>query len=91
MPWGRSYGFGRGRWAGWPGNPSWFCRFFPWLPRRWWTMPGYAQYAYPPVAGGYPWTAPTAVSEVEALKQQAAFLKEQLDAVENRLKELEGK
>lgn len=54
-------------------------------------MPGYAQYAYPPVAGGYPWTAPTAVSEVEALKQQAAFLKEQLDAVENRLKELEGK
>jgi len=34
--------FGRGRgmgfwWWGWGrGNPYPFCRFYPWLPRRWW-------------------------------------------------------
>lgn len=71
MPWGRGYGFGRGWWGGCPGNPYGFCRFFPWLSRRWWALPP--------------------VSELEALKQEVAFLKEQLDAVEKRLKELEEK
>lgn len=32
-PWGR--GWWRG-W-GWRGNPFPFCRWFPWLPRWWWT------------------------------------------------------
>lgn len=91
MPWGRGYGFGRGWWGGWPGNPYGFCRFFPWLPRRWWAMPGYARYGYPGAPTLYPWAATPPVSEVEALKQEAAFLKEQLDAVEKRLKELEEK
>lgn len=91
MPWGRGYGFGRGWWAGWPGNPSWSCRFFPWLPRWWWATPGYAGYGYSGAPTGYPWAATLPVSEVEALKQEAAFLREQLQAVEKRLKELEEK
>jgi hypothetical protein len=44
---GRGMGFGRGYWGG-PapgigygqglgrGNPYPYCRFYPWLPRRWW-------------------------------------------------------
>jgi len=34
--------FGGGFWFGWGrgfGNPYPFCRWFPWLPRRWWTYP----------------------------------------------------
>lgn len=35
------YGMGRGMGFGWPGggrgNPYPFCRFFPWLPRWWWS------------------------------------------------------
>lgn len=30
---GRGLGLGRGM-----GNPYPFCRFYPWLPRRWWAM-----------------------------------------------------
>jgi NAD-dependent dihydropyrimidine dehydrogenase PreA subunit len=39
--WGRGRGRGPGR--GWGrGNPYPFCRFYPWLPRRWWAFrPGY--------------------------------------------------
>ncbi len=32
---GRGMGFGRGFGMG-RGNPYPFCRFYPWLPRRWW-------------------------------------------------------
>jgi len=38
-------GAGRGR-----GNPYPFCRFYPWLPRRWWLAPYASQY---PVATPY--------------------------------------
>jgi len=38
---GRGMGMGRGRGMG-RGNPYPFCRNFPWLPRGWWTVPGYA-------------------------------------------------
>ncbi|MBC7115347.1 MAG: hypothetical protein PWR13_1222 [Archaeoglobi archaeon] len=44
-------GFGRGR-GFWRGNPYPFCRFYPWLPRRWWAYPmglrGYYPYPYYP-------------------------------------------
>jgi hypothetical protein len=44
---GRGMGFGRGYWSGVApgggygpglgrGNPYPYCRFYPWLPRRWW-------------------------------------------------------
>jgi ferredoxin len=32
---GRGMGYGRGFGMG-RGNPYPFCRFYPWLPRRWW-------------------------------------------------------
>lgn len=44
---GRGMGVGRGYWAGmaprigWGrgmGNPYPYCRFYPWMPRRWWAM-----------------------------------------------------
>jgi hypothetical protein len=44
---GRGMGLGRGYWAGmapgtgWGrglGNPNAYCRFYPWMPRRWWAM-----------------------------------------------------
>ena len=38
---GRGLGMGRGM-----GNPYPFCRFYPWLPRRWWAM-GITPYAAP--------------------------------------------
>ena len=39
-------GFGRGWFApGWGrGNPYPFCRFFPWLPRRWWAWGPWGAY-----------------------------------------------
>lgn len=63
---------GRG-WFGWGyrgwgrGNPYPFCRFYPWLPRRWWAYrPGFypmvprglypqAAYNYYPSYTPYPW------------------------------------
>jgi hypothetical protein len=59
MPYGRGWlgwGGGRGRGLG-RGNPYPFCRFYPWLPRRWWAMPYANQYAatIPYYSGyGYP-------------------------------------
>jgi hypothetical protein len=48
---GRGMGFGRSYWPGTApggvygpglgmvrGNPYPYCRFYPWLPRRWWAM-----------------------------------------------------
>lgn len=54
-------GFGRG-WFGWGrGNPYPFCRFYPWLPRRWWA---YGAGFYPlgpyPVTTGMPYYPPAA-------------------------------
>ena len=75
---GRGGGFGRGYWPGagfgrgfgmgqGMGNPYPYCRFYPWMPRRWWAMgmnpyatQPYAQGA-PPTWGAYersPWSSP---------------------------------
>jgi hypothetical protein len=46
---GRGMGFGRGYWTGTALSPGWgrgmgmgnpypYCRFYPWMPRRWWAM-----------------------------------------------------
>ncbi len=94
MPWGRGPGFGFG--FGWRaggrglGNPYGVCRTFPWLPRRWWAAPGATPFGYP--AAGPAWNswaaAPGTATEAETLKQQAAFLREQLHAIEKRIDEL---
>lgn len=57
--------FGRGRGMG---NPYPYCRFYPWMPRRWWAM-GMSPYATGPYAPGTvptwgtytpaPWSGPT--------------------------------
>jgi len=50
---GYAPGFGMPMWGG-RGNPYPFCRFYPWLPRRWWAYGAYP-YAYVPRA---PYIAP---------------------------------
>ena len=49
---GRGIGFGRGMGMA-RGNPYPFCRFYPWLPRRWWAYGGGYYPSAPP--GGYSW------------------------------------
>jgi ferredoxin len=45
---GRGMGYGRGFGMG-RGNPYPFCRFYPWLPRRWWAYgSGYTPAQPPP-------------------------------------------
>ncbi|RDV84027.1 DUF5320 family protein [Ammonifex thiophilus] len=79
--WGGGWGAGWGRGWGWWGG--WRCRFFPWLPRRWWAMPGWGAGQVPPT----PWAGTPA--EAEFLRQEANFLRQQLQAIEQRLQELE--
>ncbi len=49
-------GFGN-RPGGGRGNPYPYCRFYPWLPRRWWAYPGYGNYGamYPGAYGSGAW------------------------------------
>lgn len=59
---GRGMGFGRGFGMG-RGNPYPFCRFYPWLPRRWWAYgSGYTPAQPPPQtyspASNYGYPAP---------------------------------
>lgn len=61
---GRGVGFGRGFGMG-RGNPYPFCRFYPWLPRRWWAYgSGYTPVQPPPQvyspASNYGYRAPYA-------------------------------
>jgi len=45
--------FGQGYRSWGRGNPYPFCRFYPWLPRRWWATP-YAGYYAGTIPYGYP-------------------------------------
>jgi hypothetical protein len=84
LGWGRGWGgsWGRGwRWRHWyhaTGLPGW-VRF------------GHAPFwGIPPVAEYGPYTAPpTPEQEVEFLKSQSEWLKEQLEAIGQRIEELE--
>jgi hypothetical protein len=80
MGWGRGRGGGRGRrnWYYATGQPGW-ARF------------GYAPaWGVPPAAAYGPYAAPpTPEQETEFLKAQAEGLKEQLDAISQRIAELE--
>jgi len=75
MAWGRGGGFGRG--MAWGRG------------RRW----GFQPPAYPPAAYGPApaWGAPSAEDEMEALRSQAGWLKEQMEAVNRRIDELQQK
>ncbi|UCF71923.1 MAG: DUF5320 domain-containing protein [Deltaproteobacteria bacterium] len=80
-PW---FGWGRGRgyrhWYRATGLPGWM-RSGPLGPRQ---DPGGYQRGYPPV---FPYTKE---QEMEFLKDQAAALKEELDAIDSRLRDLES-
>jgi hypothetical protein len=88
MP-GRGFGMGRG--GGWGGGGrGWRHQYYAT------GVPGWARYGYapawgaPPAAAYGPYAAPpTPVQETEFLKTQAEWLKEQLDAISQRIAELE--
>ena len=78
---GRGFGLGRGGWG----------RGYRW--RNWYHatgLPGWARFGPPPAWGAAPvWGAPTKEQEAEGLKAQAEWLQEQLDAVRQRIDELD--
>ncbi|MGB9700065.1 MAG: DUF5320 domain-containing protein [Thermodesulfobacteriota bacterium] len=95
---GRGLGFGRGMGFGFRGSSP------PWpyvgigrggLPRCWaygvygWPGPGYAPGIYPP--GGWPFYGSpySREEEIRFLKDQANFIREELEAIDARIKELE--
>jgi NAD-dependent dihydropyrimidine dehydrogenase PreA subunit len=57
---GRGIGFGRGWFGGGRGrgNPSLYCRFAPWLPRRWWAGSDAGYYGAPDPRYGMPYNDP---------------------------------
>lgn len=90
MPGYANPAFGRGFGMGWGGGRG---RGYRW--RNWYHatgLPGWARFGAGPgwaPAAGYGPYAPTPEQEVEALKGQAQWLSEQLEAINKRLEELE--
>lgn len=92
----RGYGMGYGRGYGF--NPHPFCRWFPWLPRRWWAYPSYRapQYATPwiPTDPRYsynaytqPYTSLTPYSTIPK-EQEITMLEEQVKLQEKTLEQI---
>jgi hypothetical protein len=82
MP-GRGFGVGWGRGGGWGRGRRW---------RHWYYatgLPGWARFGYAPAWGAPPAAPPTPEQETEFLRTQAEWLKEQLDAISQRITELE--
>jgi len=93
---GRGFGLGWGRGGAWGGRG--------WRHRNWYNatgVPGWARFGYGPAWGAPPaWEAPPAwgyepyaaapsrEQEIEFLRQQAEGLKQELDAVGQRIQEL---
>jgi hypothetical protein len=89
MP-GRGFGMGWGRGGGWGRGRGWRNMYYAT------GLPGWARYRYapawgaPPIGAYGPYGAPqTPEQETEFLKTQAEWLKEQLDAISQRIAELE--
>jgi hypothetical protein len=78
------FGGGRGRGRGWFGGGR------GWRHQYWATgLPSWARAGYGyPTFGVYPYT-PTAKEEMDSLKDQAEFFKQQLDDIQNRISTLE--
>ena len=83
---GFGMGWGRGRGGGW-GRRNWYYAT---------GQPGWARFGYAPAWGAPqapaygPYAAPpTPEQEAESLRTQAGWLKEQLDAISQRITELE--
>ena len=98
MPFGRGWHGWGGRGGGWGwGNPYPFCRTYPWLPRGWWRPWGAGFYprAYQgaaPVSGVAPdpgWASRE--QETAFLRKHAKAVREELDKIKARVKEIEEK
>ena len=89
--WGRPYGWGmRGGWGG--GGRGWRNQFYA-TGQPGWMRAGWAPAWGMPPMDAAPWGAPTVTEEqeMEALKQQAEYLKTTLDNISQRLEELSQK
>ena len=92
---GRGFGMGWGRGGAWGGRGG---RGGGWRHRNWYHatgLPGWARYGYGPAQGappdwgyGPPVAAPSREEETQYLRQQAEWLKQQLDAIDKRIQEL---
>ena len=87
---GRGPGFGGGGWGrrNWyyaTGQPGW-ARAAQGMPA--WGDPGAAAYP-PPYASGYQQPTPDPEQEKQALRQQAEYLQQSLDEINERLEQLE--
>ena len=83
---GRGYGFSeRGL-----GNSYPYCRWYPWLPRRWWAYPAYTQPSTLPQAppSGAPLPIYSKEQERQMLTQQVQILEGQLETIRKRLEEI---
>lgn len=79
---GRGMAWGHGRVGGWGRGRRW---------RHWYYatgLPGWARFGHAPAYGPYA-PPPTREQETEMLKEQAEWLKEQLDAISQRIAEFE--
>jgi hypothetical protein len=77
---GRGFGRGRGWWGGGRGWRHWYYAT---------GLPGWARFGYAPTWDYGPYQPMTEEQEVELLRNQAEALKRELDAIAQRLKELE--
>ena len=78
MGWGGGFGGGRG--GGWR-HRHWFYAT---------GIPGWARFGYAPAWAAPPtYAEPSREQELDALKQQAEWLKNQLDAIHKRVAQLE--
>jgi len=64
------------------------CRWFPWLPRWWWS----GMYGSIPPYGAPYWGAPsmTKEQEIEMLEDQAGALERELEEVKKRIQKLKA-
>jgi hypothetical protein len=87
--------FGLGPW-GWIIGPYyggylyWRCRWFPWLPRWWWTgiYGPLTPFPYPGTYPTFPYWPYSKEEEIAALEYQAKDLERQLEFIRKRLEEL---
>ncbi len=94
---GRGFGRGFGFGGGGRGNPYPFCRWYPWLPRRWWAYPSswnmpWSRYPGVPTMYGYPGVPPmygypgSIAPSMNPPAQEKQMLEEQLKFLEEQLK-----
>jgi hypothetical protein len=78
---GRGFGFGRGGWGRGYRHRNWYYAT---------GLPGWARFGPAPAWGAAPvWGPPAKEQEAEGLKAQAEWLQEQLNAIQQRIDELE--